>query len=163
MRSDRVNVMNAPRVASFGGVVSSAENPAAHGGLATVQTSGLASVLLNGQAAGLTVGKPFSQAICLAEGIRVAGTTHVPAIDEIVSELSLGDRLSFARECENAFDTWAIKVFDAKKRRVGFVPRTNNEMLARLMDGGKLIYGTVKSIERCDSWNKIEMKVYLDD
>ena len=39
----------------------------------------------------------------------------------------------------------------------------SSKILSRLMDGGKLLYGTIHSKERIDRWVKITIQVYLDD
>lgn len=105
---------------------------------------------------------PFENRICLMEDAHVAGTTHVAGIDDIVHDIRDGQELRFEREKKNLQDGWAIKVF-AGHHRIGYVPCDRNEILARLMDGGKHVYGTVASIEKLGNWNKIHMEVYLDD
>ncbi len=123
----------------------------------------LADVLKGGQSGALGVGAPFEEPIYLVD-VHVAGTTHVKGIDQLVEGLHEGDRLSFVREKDNRFDKMAIKVMDADGNRLGYVPCDNNEILARLMDGGKLLYGEVRKKELVDErWNKVSMRVFLDD
>jgi len=38
-----------------------------------------------------------------------------------------------------------------------------NEILARLMDAGKLIFGRVEKKEKVDDWVKITIKVFMRD
>ncbi|MDR1185462.1 MAG: HIRAN domain-containing protein [Coriobacteriales bacterium] len=106
--------------------------------------------------------KPFEQAIYLID-VHIAGTTHIEEIDELVLGLAVGDKLRFQRDKDNPFDQLAIKVMDNDGNRLGFIPCDNNEILARLMDGGKLLYGEIAKMELLDRWHKITMQVFLDD
>ena len=78
------------------------------------------------------------------------------------ASLSVPLPFTFEREPGNLFDAWAIRVF-AGGDRLGFVPCDQNEIIARLMDGGKSIGAKVTAMEKIGRWNKIHMEVYLDD
>lgn len=108
------------------------------------------------------IGKPFSQNIYLVDA-HIAGTSHVDNIDEIEPGLRLGTKLKFLREPENKYDKMAIKVLDENGNKIGYVPRTKNEILARLMDAGKLLYGTIYEKDFEGDWLKITMQIYLAD
>ena len=105
---------------------------------------------------------PFESKIVLYESVRVAGTAYVPDIDEIMESLSEDASLSFVREPGNCADEWAVCV-EYDKRKIGYVPADVNEVVARLMDGGKTLAGTVLSCEKLDSWWKVHMEVSLID
>ena len=47
--------------------------------------------------------------------------------------------------------------------KIGFVPADCNEVLARLMDGGKALSGKLTGKEKLGTWNKLHMEVSLDD
>ena len=111
---------------------------------------------------GMSLPVPFAQRIVLIEDIHVAGTTHVEDIDSIVADMSEGQELVFERDPGNLHDSWAIRVL-AGGKRIGWVPVDSNEILARLMDGGKCIGATVTAMELRGRWHKIHMEVYLDD
>lgn len=83
-----------------------------------------------------SVGMPFPTTIVLHEDIVVAGTTHIADLDCILENVEFPVQASFVRDPENLHDKWAIKVM-LGDRRIGFVPCDINEVLARLMDGGK--------------------------
>ena len=59
-------------------------------------------------------------------------------------------------------DAWAIKVF-AGEERIGYVPADCNEIIARLMDGGKALSVRLTGKEKLGTWNKLHMEVSLDD
>lgn len=117
-----------------------------------------------GEAAGasLSVPAPFANRIVLVDDMRIAGTTHIVGIDDLVAGLSIDQELAFEREPANLHDTWAIRVL-ANGAFLGYVPCDQNEILARMMDGGKRIGAKVIDKEKIGNWNKIHMEVFLDD
>lgn len=121
------------------------------------------ALLMGKPGEGPMVPAPFAKSICLSEDVLVAGTTHVADIEAVVECLKEGDRLRFVRAVDNLHDKWAVEIYDAQERRLGFLPADSNEMIARMMDAGKLIYGTFTYASKRGSWNRIHMEVYLDD
>lgn len=105
---------------------------------------------------------PFESSIVLCEDAIVAGTSHVKGIDDIVAGLAFPASAQLVRDAGNMHDEWAIKVL-VNDKRIGFVPCACNEMLARLMDGGKKLEARLIAVEKCGSWNKIHMEVSLVD
>ena len=122
------------------------------------------NVILAANAAGipLSVPVPFQNKIVLIDDTRIAGTTHIHGIDGIVVKLEIGMDLRLERDPGNLADRWAIRVF-AREERIGFVPADCNEILARLMDGGKALSAILTGKEKVGSWNKLHMEVSLDD
>lgn len=111
---------------------------------------------------GIDVGKPFSNTIYLIDA-HIAGTTHIDNIDELEPRLTIGKKLNFFREPDNKYDEHAIVIKDDNGNKLGYVPRNKNEILSRLMDAGKLLYGTVYEKEKIGNWMKITIQIYLDD
>ena len=105
---------------------------------------------------------PYVQEIMLLD-CHVAGTTHVAAIDKIEPLLLVGDALVFHREPDNPHDQLAILILDERGNKLGYVPQAKNEVLARLMDAGKLIYGKVVYKELKDGWLRIGVRVLMRD
>lgn len=106
--------------------------------------------------------KPFEQHIYLVDA-HIAGTSHVEGIEEIEPRLAVGMRLNFFRETDNPYDPLAILIKDANSNKLGYVPRQKNEILSRLMDAGKLLYGTIYEKEFVGTWLKITIQIYLND
>lgn len=117
--------------------------------------------LLNNKG-GLDIGKPFSQEIFLID-VHIAGTTHIDNMNVLEPKLTKGVEVKFFREPNNQYDSKAIVVKDKDGNKLGYIPRDKNEILSRLMDAGKLVYGKVKTKEKIGDWIKIEMEVYLKD
>jgi hypothetical protein len=111
---------------------------------------------------GLTLTRPFSQQIFLVD-VHIAGTTHVDNIDEIEPTLTIGKKLVFFREPGNKYDDHAIAVKDKNGNKLGYIPKDKNEILSRLMDAGKLLYGIIQTKEKLGDWLKISMQVFLED
>ena len=88
--------------------------------------------------------KPFLKDIFLIK-TYVAGLFYIEYIDEIFPLIRQGDRLDLFRESSNEYDKHAILV-KYNGQKIGYVPRKDNYILSKLMDGGKQLYGIVKSI-----------------
>ena len=138
-----------------------AANDTQNGALALIGAGGIIAAA-DAAGASLSVPMPFQNKIVLIEDTRVAGTTHIHGIDGIVKGLDVGSDLRFEREPNNLADSWAIKVF-AGNDRIGYVPADVNEILARLMDGGKALSANLVGKEKIGNWNKLHMEVSLDD
>lgn len=117
--------------------------------------------ILNNKGA-LDIEKPFSREIFLIE-VHIAGTTHIDNIDVLEPKLTEGVEVQFFREPNNQYDSKAIVVKDKEGNKLGYIPKEKNEILSRLMDAGKLLYGKVKTKKKLGDWIKIEMEVYLKD
>jgi len=110
----------------------------------------------------LDAGKPFSREIFLISA-SIAGAYYVDDIHTLLDKIKIGAKLRFVREPDNKHDELAILVKDQDNNKLGYVPRQKNPILARLMDAGKLIYGTVKTIDNNESLIDVEMEIFMDD
>ena len=110
----------------------------------------------------LDIGRPFQNDIYLIS-VHIAGTTHIENIDRLEPELTIGKRLKFFREPDNEYDERAIVIKNENGDKLGYIPRDKNEILSRLMDAGKLLYGEVYDKELVGSWWRIMIRVFLDD
>ena len=105
---------------------------------------------------------PYVKEIFLME-CHIAGTSYRENIKEIEKELQEKDLLVFKRETDNQHDKLAIVIFDTKGQKLGYVPRDRNEVIARLMDAGKLIFGKLERKEWQNDWLKADIRVYMRD
>lgn len=124
------------------------------------ERSGLISVL-HGKG-GMVIPKPFERDIFLFDS-TVAGTSHIVGMEELAEHLDEGEKLDFYREPKNEFDDQAIAIKTASGTKIGYVPRRDNVVFARLMDAGKLLFGRIDSTEKCGTWVKIKIKIYLHE
>ncbi|MBR3690627.1 MAG: HIRAN domain-containing protein [Eggerthellaceae bacterium] len=101
--------------------------------------------------------------ICFIERTSVAGTAHIPGIRLLAQQLRAGERLVFERDASNMHDLFAVCINDTRGNRLGYLSCEFNEIVSRLMDGGKQISGLVRSVNQVGRWTKIDMAVVLDD
>ena len=118
--------------------------------------------LLHGKNGELTIPKPFERDIFLFD-TYVAGTTHIEGIEELEPHLNPDDRLEFFREPDNKYDKQAIVIKTTDGVKIGYIPKQDNVIFARLMDAGKLLFGKITSKEKKGSWVKIFIKVFLHE
>ena len=91
----------------------------------------------------------------------VAGTTHL-SDSSVLEEIKVGDQLSLLRE-NNKFDSNAILILTADKKKLGYVPEKDNIIFARLLDAGKMLAAKIKGIEKKGSFTKRAIGIYLVD
>lgn len=123
--------------------------------------SGLVS-LLHGKNGEITIPKPFERDIFLFD-TYVAGTSHIEGMEELEPHLQTGDRLDFFREPDNQYDAQAIVIKTADGVKIGYVPRQDNVIFARLMDAGKLLFGRISEKEKKGKWVKISIDIFLHE
>jgi len=131
------------------------------GALVRIDDTNIVSILNAGKT-GLDIGKPFSRQIYLISA-SIAGSYYVDDIHNLLGKMTIGSKLRFVREPDNQYDELAILVKDQDNNKLGYVPRKKNPILARLMDAGKNIYGTVRTINNDDDYTNIEMEIFMDD
>ncbi|MEF2805264.1 MAG: HIRAN domain-containing protein [Massilistercora timonensis] len=125
------------------------------------EKSGLVS-LLHGKNGEVSMPKPFERDIFLFD-TYVAGTSHVEGIEELEPHLQIGDRLAFFREPENPYDAQAIVIKTTDSVKIGYVPRQDNVIFARLMDAGKLLFGKITEKEKKGKWVRISIDIFLHE
>lgn len=111
--------------------------------------------------AGGVLAAPFAKEIFLID-THVAGTSHIP-VKEIEPTLANGDSLVLRREPDNLHDEFAILILTESGAKLGYVPRDRNEILARLMDAGKLLFSRIESKQWHGDWLNVSARVFLRD
>ncbi len=125
------------------------------------EKGGLVS-LLHGKNGEVSIPKPFERDIFLFD-TYVAGTSHVEGIEELEPHLQIGDRMVFFREPENPYDAQAIVIKATDGVKIGYVPRQDNVIFARLMDAGKLLFGKITEKEKKGKWVRISIDIFLHE
>ena len=105
---------------------------------------------------------PFQRDIFLLE-CHVAQTMHVDDILAKAKDIDVGAALALKREPENENDGLAISVETVGGEKIGYVPRSHNPILARLLDAGKLLTTKVVHKELEDHWLNIRIEIYMKD
>ena len=105
---------------------------------------------------------PFVQEILLIESY-VAGTGFVENIRKKTRSVVPGSSLVLRREPANRYDDRAIQVLTGKGVRIGYVPRSVNPILSRLMDAGKILFAKVTDKNWNEEWLSLDIQIFLRD
>ena len=105
---------------------------------------------------------PYSEDILLLSTFA-AGTTHVVGIEELEPFLQPGDRVKLVRVPDNPSDPNAIKLYSRDGVKLGYVPRQENRILARLMDAGKLLYAVIREKSWRGDWLQLGIDIYMTE
>jgi len=105
--------------------------------------------------------QPFARETFLLE-CQIAGLSYrYPK--EIKPDIELGTPLVLRREPHNPHDQMAIMVLTGTGQHLGYVPRAKNDVLARLMDSGKLLFAKLESKHFQSEWLRADISIYLRD
>ena len=104
--------------------------------------------------------KPMIREIRLFDSF-IAGTTHL-ADKSPLETATVGDELTMQRE-DNPHDRHAIMILNSEKKKLGYVPKKDNLVFARLMDAGKILKAKITKIEERRKFNFIRLEIFLVD
>lgn len=104
---------------------------------------------------------PFDRDIFIIE-IHIAGTSYREDIDKIEPLLKPGQMYRMVREPENKFDKFAIEIY-FEDYKLGYVPAAQNQIVARLMDAGKMFFCKLIRKHWKGNWLNLETEVYMKD
>ena len=80
---------------------------------------------------------------------------------QLWKELKVGDALTLVREPDNPHDPRAVRV-DWNGHVLGYVPRAENESVARQLDLGNRLEARIVRLNKSrDPWKRIEFEVFL--
>ena len=94
-------------------------------------------------------------------GCELAGSQYLDLEDHVVPKLYENDPLTLMREPNNEFDEHAISVYTTGGLKLGYIPRSNNLILSRLMDEGNLLFGKTKTFHWDGKRLDLVVKVYM--
>ncbi|GAB4447266.1 MAG: HIRAN domain-containing protein [Anaerolineae bacterium] len=81
--------------------------------------------------------------------------------EAIWSQLALEERLELRREAANQYDEFAIEVW-WRGRKLGYLPRGENETIAAMMDRGETFFGRISRLrDGKNPWERLELQVWL--
>lgn len=103
---------------------------------------------------------PFENTIYL-QSVKVAGMKYYVKEEFILLK---GDKIRLRREPKNEYDKYAIELFTVNNEKIGYIPRTNNKIFARLMDGGKMLSAEVRAVNYYfEDLDEVWIKIFLND
>lgn len=108
----------------------------------------------------LSVPLPFSKPILLTE-CEVVGNTFGLMVEP--AGVRVGTRLSMFRDPFNKYDKNSIVIKDGAGTRLGFVPMSKNEIIARLLEAGKCVYCVVtECVVGIDGDLELNVAIYME-
>lgn len=94
---------------------------------------------------------------------KIAGTRYCDNQD-VFKGLEKNVPLLLEREADNKYDSNAIKVMTTDREKLGYIPKSENSIYARLMDSGKILHARVYSCYEDDYYNwSVSIKIYMMD
>jgi len=104
---------------------------------------------------------PFTREVFILD-ITIAGTSYCPQMDEVFPQLQKDTVLKMQRDPNNQYDENAIGIY-YQDVRIGWVPRTMNTIISRLMDAGKAFFCRVSNLNAQDNttWKQIDCNIYM--
>jgi hypothetical protein len=97
----------------------------------------------------------------LVQSSPLAGYRYAEAA-QVWPELKVGDRLDLVREPDNPHDRNAVRV-DWRGRKLGYVPRAENEALAWAMDRGETVSARISRLQAHRNPRlRIEFEVFVE-
>jgi hypothetical protein len=102
----------------------------------------------------------FSEDILVLETV-VAGTSFRD-LSKVNEHLENQIKLEVKREADNKYDPFAVSLYFGETK-IGYLPKTKNETIARLLDAGKSFFAQLSAKEWEGTWLRLEIKVYLND
>ena len=82
-----------------------------------------------------------------------------PELEKLLKE---NDKLTLQRQVENPHDYFAVEIF-YKNQKLGYLPRTDNKIVARMMDQGEQLKARIRSIDPdAHPFSRVKVRVYLE-
>ena len=111
---------------------------------------------------GIGLESPFMKEIYLRKQ-PIVGTRFLGGSDALVDDLEVGSRITFLREQDNAYDPYAIMALDEQGRKLGYIPRRENQIIGALMAAGKYFYGIITEKPEGDYYgNRTPGSIWMD-
>lgn len=104
--------------------------------------------------------EPGANAKILLQSSPLAGFRYYEG-KQLWDEMKVGDPLQLIREPDNSYDLNAVRV-EWQGHKLGYVPRADNEALARFMDRGSKAEARITRLKKSrNPWQRMEFEVYL--
>lgn len=110
--------------------------------------------------------RPFAAETFLL-ACHVAGTSYRD-LTAIEPQLEINTIFNLRREPDNQHDALAIAIYHQNNAHLGYVPKQKNEVLARLLDAGKLLVARLVHKEwqsgySNQNWLRLDVEIFLRD
>lgn len=88
---------------------------------------------------------------------RVNGECYYDAA-ECIGDLTPGDVVQLRREPSNRYDSRAIEVLDGRIRKLGYIARSDNSAVARMMDAGETLQARITRLDK----SSLDMRIDVE-
>jgi hypothetical protein len=80
---------------------------------------------------------------------------------ELWPRMRVGDALTLIREPDNPYDAKAVRV-EWQGRKIGYVPRRENDDVARLLDRGRVLSARIVRLSAVrDPWSRVRFEILI--
>ncbi len=95
------------------------------------------------------------------ESVYIAGFQYYNGA-ELEKGLKVNDILSLKRQAENPHDYFAVEVYSSEQK-LGYLPRADNKIIARMMDQGMSMKAIIRKIEPdAPPYRRVKIRVYSE-
>lgn len=95
------------------------------------------------------------------DSVYIAGFQYYKG-DEIEKYLKENDTLTLKRQGENPHDYFAVEVYSGNQK-LGYLPRADNKIIARMMDQGVNMKALIRKIEsEAYPYRRVRIRVYSE-
>ena len=82
--------------------------------------------------------------------------------ESVEDQLKTGDLLKLNADPDNSHDEFAVEILTEERVKLGFVPKSDNKAISRLLRQGANVEGRIDSVDLEEvSWSRVKVKVYL--
>lgn len=104
-------------------------------------------------------GRGSARSYVLAE-CQIAGFRYHDGPD-VMASMNVGDDVQLTPEPENPHDLWAVRI-EHRKSRLGYLPRTHNEAVSRLLQQGAPVRCSITKLDpSAPPWEAVQVQVRI--
>ncbi len=105
--------------------------------------------------------KPVKNTDVYLDSPYIAGFQYYKGL-RIEPQLKKEDALELKRDPQNKYDRYAVEVFH-KTQKLGYLPRTDNKIIARMLDQGLTLKAKIRSIDpEAHPFRRVKIRVYSE-
>lgn len=103
--------------------------------------------------------KPVEKTDVYLDSPYIAGFQYYKGL-QLEPYLKEEDALTLKRDAKNKYDCYAVEVY-RNEQKLGYLPRTDNKIIARMLDQGIRLNAKIRSIEPdTHPYRRVKIRVY---
>jgi len=101
-------------------------------------------------------------AASIGEYVVVGFQYYDGMMSEVYEQIQVGTEIAMVREYDNKHDPLAIRVLTKNKDMLGYIPKSKNKVLARLIDQDLPLYALVSQVDKCsDLSDRLKIMIWM--